>query len=339
MKDPEKNNFLEKDKPEDNMRIFLFVHELFRRYYHGESGEKEKEIIESWGAKKLKKRKTGQADTNSADPVWQSITEKLQFPREAGRKTRIIPRTRRYASLYKYAAILLFGFLLAGVAYYQFYTGSDVRVQTSYDATNQVEKEQLADGTTVYLNQDSKLILSFDYNQRTREVWLRGEAFFEVAKNPEKPFIIHHGQLQTIVKGTVFNIKAYPELSENVVTVKSGVVEVRGEKGLLGTLIANQQLIYNNLNGENKREELRWEDAAGWINGELILNYANADELKLRIRQFYGMDLEVRGNILENMRMRSVFMKGTPVDDVMKSICGLYGLTYKLVENKILLYK
>jgi len=85
----------------------------------------------------------------------------------------------------------------------------------------------LPDGTVVQLNAGSRLeITEATFNRQKREVWLSGEAFFEVAKNPEKPFIIHTGTMQTTVRGTSFNVKAYGELGENVVSVRNGRVEI-----------------------------------------------------------------------------------------------------------------
>jgi transmembrane sensor len=87
---------------------------------------------------------------------------------------------------------------------------------------------QLEDGTAIWMEPGSRLEYPEQFSKATREVTLRGEAFFEVAKNRERPFIIHTGTLSTRVVGTSFNIKAYTNSSQQV-TVVSGIVTVQPE--------------------------------------------------------------------------------------------------------------
>ena len=72
-------------------------------------------------------------------------------------------------------------------------------------------KIQLPDGSTVWLNAGSKLTYTKDFGKEIREVTLIGEAFFDVTKMKEKPFIIHTSSINIKVLGTAFNVKAYPE--------------------------------------------------------------------------------------------------------------------------------
>jgi transmembrane sensor len=73
-----------------------------------------------------------------------------------------------------------------------------------------LSKNTLPDGTTVVLNKKSKLSYPVEFTGSTREVFLTGEAFFDVAHNPSKPFKVHTGVFVTKVLGTAFSIKAYP---------------------------------------------------------------------------------------------------------------------------------
>src|SRR5690606_2859673 len=85
----------------------------------------------------------------------------------------------------------------------------------------------LPDGSTVIVGVGSKLNYpsSFD-SLRTREVYLEGQAYFDIRHNPQKPFIIHTGKVATTVLGTSFNIKAWPEDQDITVTVTRGKVRV-----------------------------------------------------------------------------------------------------------------
>jgi transmembrane sensor len=72
-------------------------------------------------------------------------------------------------------------------------------------------KIQLPDGTQVWLNADSKLEYNENFNVKLREVKLSGEAFFDVVKNKDKPFVIHTSQMDVKVLGTAFNVRSYPD--------------------------------------------------------------------------------------------------------------------------------
>ena len=87
-------------------------------------------------------------------------------------------------------------------------------------------KTLLADGTTVWLNGESKLHYENDFTGATREVTLEGEAFFDVVKQTERPFIVHTSGIDIKVLGTAFNVKSYPEDKDVETTLYRGAVEV-----------------------------------------------------------------------------------------------------------------
>jgi len=103
----------------------------------------------------------------------------------------------------------------------------------------------LADGTTVWLNGESKLHYENDFTGATREVTLEGEAFFDVIKQMNRPFIVHTSGIDIKVLGTAFNVKSYPEDKNVETTLYRGMVEVFREKDSLNKhirLIPNKKL-------------------------------------------------------------------------------------------------
>ncbi|MEO7048586.1 MAG: FecR family protein, partial [Ferruginibacter sp.] len=105
---------------------------------------------------------------------------------------------------------------------------SSIAVSENNVSTKPGSKSQvtLPDGTVVILNADSKLTYPDNFLGDTREVSLEGEAFFKVAHNKKKPFIIHSKAMDIKVLGTVFNVKAYPQESTSEATLISGSIEV-----------------------------------------------------------------------------------------------------------------
>ncbi|MFT3739442.1 MAG: FecR domain-containing protein [Breznakibacter sp.] len=206
---------------------------------------------------------------------------------------------------------------------------------------HELRRETLPDGSVVYLNYASELAyVAHEFNKQKREVWLiEGEAFFEVTKNPEKPFVVHHGHLQTVVKGTSFNIKAYALLGTSVVSVRTGKVTVSDRQRELGLLTANEQLSYTTDNRVVSISGIDGEDAASWREGRMVLNDAGAEELQLRIMQCFGVKVVIRSNALDSLRFNSSFGKGTRLEDVMDRLCGIYDIHYEMDTGMVIIYK
>ena len=106
----------------------------------------------------------------------------------------------------------------------------------------------LPDGSSVWLNAGSMLEYGADFNLDGRKLTLTGEAFFEVTTNPEKPFIVHAGNIAIIALGTSFNVKAYPEEKKVVTTLVKGEVIIEGKddqmKPFTVSLQPKQNVIY-----------------------------------------------------------------------------------------------
>lgn len=97
--------------------------------------------------------------------------------------------------------------------------------------TTQLEqKVKLEDGTVVLLKQNSSIVYDKTFNQAKREVYLKGEAFFNVKRNVTKPFVVHTGDLTTEVLGTSFRIKHLEKSNTIEVAVTTGKVSVYAEK-------------------------------------------------------------------------------------------------------------
>ncbi len=106
---------------------------------------------------------------------------------------------------------------------------------------------ELPDGTRVWLNAASKISYNENFGKSSRELFLSGEAYFEVAKDKQKPFIVHTASMDIKVTGTVFNVKAYPSDGSSETSLFEGSVEValkNSEKKIV--LKPNEKLFVNN---------------------------------------------------------------------------------------------
>jgi transmembrane sensor len=336
---------------EDNQSAKLWVVELFARYFNGKATEKEKKAIENWNSEAGNTTYKAPVEEieKGCETVWQRLSfefgfELIQEKTTIARKSKVI-QLQNYAK-YAAAAVVI---IALGVGFY-FYNDQTsqsstqpVQIAMDYFESGAGEKKQmtLPDGSVVYMNTDTRIgIATASFNKEKREIWLEeGEAFFEVAKNPEKPFIVHTSNLETTVKGTSFNVKAYKELDESSVSVRSGKVAVSNENNLIGELTKNKQITYNRLTGKIEQGESNWEDAASWMENRLVMNGANAKEFKLRLKQYFYVTVEIKNNKLDGKLLSCSFPSDVSLKEVMEGISLLYNIKYDLSQSgKLIIY-
>ena len=324
----------------------MYVTDLIRRYRQGDVSEKEREMLEEWIPDQRMLNTVDQDNPLvdvSTERVWKQITEQIRKGRDRRPKL-VIRRFTKYAAAAVALALIIGGLWYMVPRLSDGYSGVTMAQadKTYYQTTGEspVMRITLPDGSNIQLNKETSLyIVQNQFNRRIREVWLEeGEAFFEVAKDTERPFIVYHGDLQTVVRGTSFNIKAYKSLHENVVSVRSGKVEVGSAGQLYGTLTSNKQLNYKLDDRSADISDVKWNDACGWMDDRLVLNKANADELKLRIKQHFGKEVTIEGTALHTMLLTASFEKGTSLGQVMEIISAMYGVNYRITHSQVILY-
>src|SRR5699024_9319257 len=129
-----------------------------------------------------------------------------------------------------------------------------------------------------------------------RKVRVSGEAYFEVAKDPDQPFIVETHDTKITVLGTDFNVMAYENESEVKTTLLDGVVKVEipnSQKGIL--LKPGQQASINKGSQDINVEKVDAADAAAWIHGFLSLNEYSVQELMNKLSRWYDVKVEYKG--------------------------------------------
>jgi transmembrane sensor len=214
---------------EDNKHIEI---DLLTRDLAGETNKEEQEYIRQWkDASKNNKQlynelmeawlaidKTTLQQNIDIDAEWNNHVKRYN---PASRRTQ---KTIALATVFKIAASIL---ILIGFSYFGWNYFSKKTIKT--DIT-EIHALILPDGSKATINAGSKLTYKKDYGKEYRTVTLEGEAFFEVEKNPQSPFIIKLDGAEVKVLGTSFNVKAYKDMDKIEVTVSEGKVTVY-EKG------------------------------------------------------------------------------------------------------------
>jgi transmembrane sensor len=174
--------------------------------------------------------------------------------------------------------------------------------------TAYIRNLQLPDRSTVILQKGSTLEMKNDFHGNTREVILNGEAYFDIAHNKEKPFIIHTGDVKTTVLGTAFNIKAWPGQKKITVSVTRGRVRVENEQRVLAVLTVNQEVQYNIALANAKKIVVPTDkEVADWTRQDMNFDHSTLAEVAKVLGKRYGMHVEIKDPELSNVVLVTSF--------------------------------
>lgn len=157
----------------------------------------------------------------------------------------------------------------------------------------------LPDGTKVYLNADSEFRFPEMFSGEKREVFLKGEGYFEVAKDSTKRFIVHVLNMDATVLGTAFNIKAYPEQDEVVTTLEEGRLQVNCEGCEGYDLEAGDQVVFNKLRGDAVKKQVTTFYYTSWKDGFYSFDGENLETIMAVLAKWYGLEVFYMGENLK----------------------------------------
>lgn len=213
----------------------------------------------------------------------------------------------------------------------------NVTLITKANPKGQKSTFALPDGTIVSLNSDSKITYPSQFSD-VRNVELQGEAFFEVSKNIHLPFVVKSRDIITTALGTSFNVKAYEEEPEIVVSLKTGKVVVKNDQAIKDKqtyLIPGEEITYNEIDQEISKTSFTNDDFA-WKEGILVFEKTKLTDFIKTIERWYGVEVRVNGDPVEEWFVNGRF-KNETLEMVLESISYAEDIKYKLEEDNVVL--
>lgn len=181
----------------------------------------------------------------------------------------------------------------------------------------------LSDSTQVWLNASSTIDYPEEFGKDKREVYLKGEAFFEVKNAAETPFIIHTGAVSTVVLGTSFNVKAYEGQEHVTVSVKSGKVQVLKQNKLISTLTKGQETKVSKTNGRDENEAVNNDLVGAWQQGYLAYEEVRFADIISDMERVYNVDITIRNEQLKQVVVITAFNRDIGVKRALEILCKL----------------
>lgn len=195
---------------------------------------------------------------------------------------------------------------------------------------------RLPDGTRIKLNAGSKVTYPAVFDGEIREVYLSGEAFFEVARDESKPFVIHSNGLKTQVLGTSFNIRVSEE--DTRVAVVSGLVKVTTETGQSSLIRPDNMAIYSQV---QQSLEVRWfsrMEEMGWKDGILFFEKTPLKKVFATLEAWYAVEINVQKGISLEENYSGEYHNEN-LENVLSGIGYTSGFRYKIEDKKVEVFK
>ena len=194
----------------------------------------------------------------------------------------------------------------------------------------------LPDGSKVWLNAASSLKYPTAFTGRERNVELKGEAYFEVAKNKNSPFLVKCSNQLVQVLGTHFNINNYADEPQTKTTLLEGSVKATaGKESVL--LIPGQQAVLTNTGQSGKIKVIKAidiDEVMAWKNGNFQFNNTGVKSVLRQISRWYDVDVEYSGNIPDD-HFKGTFSRNVNASNVLK-VLQVSGINFKIEGRKII---
>jgi ferric-dicitrate binding protein FerR (iron transport regulator) len=314
------------------------------------------------------------SDNIDTELSWNKFTELIEPRKKTPLELTTNKNTISLSMFLRVAALILVSFGLSWIIFYNYYqnviqTADGMLELTVPRGSKSVLK--LADGTTIWLNSETIIKYPDKFSKKQRDVYIEGEAFFEVAKNKKWPFKVHTSDLDIIVLGTSFNVKAYPNEGTIETTLEEGSVLIEkktksGKKQFISlkpnqrvTLVKeNGDLSYSqqNLNKkENKQNETLQTDKnakrrekfyldehtdtqlyVAWKNNQLIFKNERFESLAIKLERWYNVKIIIKNDKLKNYRFTGTFENET-IEQAIAALQLTTKFDYKFEKNIIII--
>jgi len=310
----------------------LNIEDLLDRYLNRQTTAEENELVEQW----LANNNSGSAwqDMNvSARKAWlDKLFHDVQESINADTPITIIPLKKgfpwfRYVATIAASIAVFFILYMAWPALYDKITPNSLT--TLQVPINQTRQIILSDGSRIWVNAGSELKYPQSFDGKIREVFLTGEAYFDIHHDTAKPFIVHTGSLITTVLGTAFNIKALKPAEAVIVTVTRGKVSVANGTQLLGYLTPNRQLTFDKLNQQSFQKVVNANEVIAWQReGEIHFDDITFGEAANQLEQRFKVSISFKTEKVKNCRFSGTALQGKNLEQILKIICAFNNASY-----------
>lgn len=311
--------------------------DLFR-YVNRELTSQERIEVEEWIHASEENRKTAEDFYELSFAVTSLRIIKHSAPQKALEKVNKQIKEKQFQKLFLWvqrvaALLLLPSLLLSGFLLLQPREETAVSYLEARMTPGMTGSTVLPDGTKIWLNSSSSLKYPNQFSGQTREVTLDGEAYFEVAENAEKPFVVHTGNSSVKVLGTEFNVDAYSSNGFTTTTLVNGSIEFsyQNEDDISRTirLKPNEQVYYDKENSRTQLGETYVPKDIAWKNGQIVLKETPLSDILWILRKRFNVEFIIKDPAFYTYSFTGVFTN-QQIERVLEHFKRSSGIHYKM---------
>lgn len=303
------------------------LYHLIRKYLQGTASTAERERLLKWYRQDAERDlfwETNDPDEEDLvhnrirDKVWTVLDENVAN-RKAGKR------------FWLYAAVAAVCLTVLGISFWKLNDKErEALIATSPKEQSENRFVLLPDSSRVVLRPGSRLEYKTDFKGATREVSLIGEAYFDIYRKENQPFIIHTGKVKTVVLGTAFTIKAADGEEEVKVMVQRGKVRVEREEKFMAELTANQQIEVRTAVEVPKQEALAAVDNTfDWTAEDMRFDAQAFSELTSRLERRYDVEIRFKNPDLAHCPISGKFSGLETLEEVLDFLCTTRGAIFQ----------
>ncbi|MFY0650575.1 MAG: FecR domain-containing protein [Cyclobacteriaceae bacterium] len=330
------------------------IYSMIGKKLAGQTSELEDKIFANW----LSDSKKNQEIFREQEEIWkveshykkkekeerlyakvQQVIAELEEPANSAKLSWFYGR-----KVIKYAAAI--SLIVLGLAAGLFYPNAPIDFSSNASLAEiekanpkgQKSKIHLPDGSVVFLNAGSKLIYPSKFSRDSRQLELIGEAYFEVAKDKYRPFVVKSGDIVTTALGTAFNVRAFAD--DDILEIALTEGEVRVDNVALPDnehyLTPGECVRYKKSNSNFIKTHFSIEEVTTWKDGVLVFKDATMKDVVSKLELWYDVDFEVEGSSDEIWSYSGQF-KNEYLNRVLQSISYAQDFEFDIKDKKVLI--
>ncbi|HZL09095.1 MAG TPA: FecR domain-containing protein [Prolixibacteraceae bacterium] len=200
----------------------------------------------------------------------------------------------------------------------------------------------LADGTKVWLNSDTKIRYPGNFSKKQRDVYLDGEAFFEVTKNAHQPFIVHTSGVNVKVLGTKFNVKAYSDEDQIETSLFEGKINLlvnnpKNSEHTETVVVPGQSFVYYKADHQLVLNRFPKDEINGWKKNQLIFRDDTFSNLVRKVERWYNVKVVYDEKLFNDRRLTVELYEGERLERLMDIISLTLSVDFKYDKGEIIL--
>ncbi len=315
-----------------------------KKYIKGDASPEEKKSIIEW----IRKDKKHQKQFNLLKAQYVAATLDSLNTTDVNESYQRFSSKKTKKKTYYYTAIVasvMMPFLL--LYFYSSFSNNDLIVNTTNYlkfGTRTVSTEHggfktviLPDGSTIVLNANSSISYPKEFTDSLRKVTLIGEAFFDIKRNINKPFIVEAENLKIKVLGTSFNVKSYPKDEKIETTLVTGKVEVHKQNIEQNPIVLepSERAVFDKKKSNIKVDKVDSNRIVAWQDGKLIFDNTPLKQVVLDLNRKYDVEFVIQSDSLLQYKYTGEF-DNLELEEVLELLKISSPINYKYEENKIM---